>query len=73
MPKLTSLLWRYRIRERRVKHLKCMFNCRNVTIFIADDLQFHIRLLGSFIHLKESIAEKSQEGKHYDHKGASIH
>ena len=72
MPKLTSLLWRYRIRERRIKHLKGTLNGRNVTIFITDDLQLHIRMLGSFVHLKESIAEQSQEGEYYYHKGKEV-
>ena len=72
MSDLISLLWWYWIRKGGVKHLKRTFNYRNLAIFIADNLKFHIRLLGSFVHLKESIAEQPQEGKQYDHKGKDV-
>ena len=49
-----------------------MFNHRNVAKIVTDDLKLHIRLLGSFVHLKESVAEQSQEGKNQDHEGEEV-
>ena len=43
-----------------------------MTKVIADDLKLHIRLLGSLVHLKESVAEQSQEGKYQDHEGEEV-
>ena len=72
MKVLIVFLWWNRVSKCRVKHFKRTFNCRNVAKIITDNLKFHIRLLGSFVHLKESIAEQPQEGKQYDHKGKDV-